>query len=81
MTRGLAIVFSGVDDPRADNARHDLSEVLFIALAAVIRGAQGCANTALFGLSEEPLLRKSSRHCRMGCLAGPNPKSLSREDL
>lgn len=56
--RGLAIVFSGVDDPRADNARHDLSEILFIALAAVICGAQGCADMALFGRSKEPILRK-----------------------
>lgn len=57
MMRGLAIVVSGVDNPRADNARHDLSQILFIALAAVICGAQGCADLGLFGRSKEPILR------------------------
>lgn len=55
---GLALVFASVDDPRADNARHDLAEILFIALAAVICGAQGCADIALFGCSKEKILRR-----------------------
>ena len=33
-------VFRRLPDPRADNARHDLLEVLLIALAAVLCGAE-----------------------------------------
>jgi hypothetical protein len=43
--------------PRADNARHDLFEVLFIALAATLCGADSCAEMAEFGQSKEGLLR------------------------
>ncbi|TMK05431.1 MAG: transposase family protein, partial [Alphaproteobacteria bacterium] len=32
-------LFQDVPDPRADNARHDLVDVLVIALAAVLCGA------------------------------------------
>ena len=32
-------VFRRLDDPRVDNASHDLCEILFIALAAVLCGA------------------------------------------
>lgn len=59
--RGLAIIFSEVDDPRAENARHDLSEILFIALAAVICGAQGCADMALFGRSKESIVKNADQ--------------------
>src|SRR5208282_3149659 len=50
-------VFRRLDDPRAANASHELVEVLFIALAAVLCGAQSAADMALFGRSKEPLLR------------------------
>jgi hypothetical protein len=33
-------IFRRLADPRADNARHELLEVLFIALAAVLCGAE-----------------------------------------
>lgn len=33
--------FSKVGDPRAGNARHDLLELTFVALAAVLCGAEG----------------------------------------
>ena len=44
-------------DPRADNARHELLEVLFIALAATLCGAEGPSDMATFGQSKEGLLR------------------------
>jgi predicted transposase YbfD/YdcC len=49
--------FQRLPDPRADNARHDLLEVLFIALAAVLCGADGCSEMEEFGQSKEGLLR------------------------
>lgn len=53
--------FSGVPDPRAANARHDLSELLFVALAAVLCGAESCADMAEFGEAKEDLLRQVLR--------------------
>lgn len=50
-------VFRGLPDPRADNARYDLCEVLFIALAATLCGADSCAEMAEFGQSKEGFLR------------------------
>ena len=44
-------------DPRTHNARHDLLEVLFIALAATLCGAESCSDMADFGQSKEGLLR------------------------
>ena len=49
--------FRRLPDPRADNARHDLLEVLFIALAAMLCGAESCLDMADFGRSKEGLLR------------------------
>jgi len=49
--------FRRLPDPRADNARHDLLEVLVIALAAVLCGADSCQDMADFGQSKEGLLR------------------------
>jgi len=49
--------FGRLPDPRADNARHDLLEVLFIALAATLCGAESCLDMADFGRSKEGFLR------------------------
>jgi len=49
--------FRRLPDPRAGNASHDLLEVLFIALAAVLCGAGSCAEMEEFGQSKEGLLR------------------------
>ena len=49
--------FSGLPDPRADNALHDLTEILFIALLATLCGAQNCCDIALFARTKEALLR------------------------
>jgi predicted transposase YbfD/YdcC len=49
--------FRRVPDPRASNARHDLLEVLVIALAATLCGAESCSDMAEFGEAKEWLLR------------------------
>src|SRR3954453_7906018 len=49
--------FRRLSDPRAANARHDLVEVLVIALAAVLCGAETCSDMAEFGQAKEDLLR------------------------
>jgi predicted transposase YbfD/YdcC len=54
-------VFADLSDPRAANARHSLLEILVVALAAVLCGAESCAEMALFGESKEPLLRQFLR--------------------
>ena len=53
-----AAAFAAVADPRAENARHDLSEILFIALAGALCGAESAADMALFGRSKERFLRQ-----------------------
>jgi predicted transposase YbfD/YdcC len=50
-------IFRRLPDPRADNARHDLVEVLVIALAAMLCGAETCSDMAEFGQAKEGLLR------------------------
>src|SRR5215469_16584332 len=57
----FARIFRGLEDPRAANAVHELVEVLFIALAAVLCGAQGATDMALFGRSKQSLLRRFLR--------------------
>jgi hypothetical protein len=53
--KAFTSVFRRLPDPRAGNARHDLCEVLFIALAAMLCGAESCAEMAEFGQSKEGL--------------------------
>lgn len=53
-----AAAFAEVEDPRAENARHDLSEILFIAIAAVLCGAESAADMVLFGRSKYRFLRQ-----------------------
>ena len=59
--RKFTRIFRKLPDPRADNARHDLTEILVIALAAVLCGAEGCADMADFGEAKEGLLRQFLR--------------------
>ncbi len=49
---GLGLLFASVPDPRASNARHELSEVLVIAFAAMLCGAESCVDMAEFGASK-----------------------------
>lgn len=52
-------IFEGVEDPRRSNAtRHDLHEMLMIALLCTLCGGEGCCDMALFGRSKERFLRK-----------------------
>jgi predicted transposase YbfD/YdcC len=44
----FAECFEDLPDPRADNALHDLTEILFIALMATLCGATSCTDMALF---------------------------------
>ncbi|WP_330999788.1 ISAs1 family transposase, partial [Allorhizobium terrae] len=50
--------FGDIEDPRAANARHDLYELLFIALLASLCGAQTCEDFSVFGESRRELLSR-----------------------
>lgn len=56
----FAECFAELPDPRADNALHDLTDLLFIALLATLCGATSCSDMALFARTKayllEPLL-------------------------
>lgn len=54
-------IFRGLVDPRAANAQHAFVEVLFIALAATLCGAEGASDMERFGKSKEGLLRQILR--------------------
>src|SRR3954467_4380840 len=49
--------FEDLPDPRADNALHDLTELLFIALMATLCGATSCVDMALFARMKAYLWR------------------------
>jgi predicted transposase YbfD/YdcC len=53
----FAECFSPLVDPRKNQAQHDLTEMLFIALLATLCGATSCCDIALFGRTKEALLR------------------------
>jgi len=50
--------FADVVDPRQDNARHNLHEILMIALCTILCGGEDCSDMALFGDAKEPFLRQ-----------------------
>jgi predicted transposase YbfD/YdcC len=56
--RKLKRLFRPIKDPRAGNARHDLVEILVIALAATLAGAKTCTEFEFFGKGREELLRQ-----------------------
>ena len=57
----FARLFEGLEDPREDNARHDLHDILIIALCTVLCGGEDCSDMALFGRAKEPFLRQFLR--------------------
>ncbi len=57
----LKKLYRKVRDPRAANARHELLEILVIALAAVLSGAEGASDIARFGLAKANLFRQFLR--------------------
>lgn len=50
--------FSAIEDPRAGNARHDLLELMFVALTAVLCGAEDCTDMAAFARAKLGFLRQ-----------------------
>jgi predicted transposase YbfD/YdcC len=56
---GLTACFEDLEDPRTGNAgRHDLIEILVIALCAVLCGGQYASDMALFAREKEDFLRQ-----------------------
>jgi len=54
--------FQDLEDPRRGNAqRHELDEIVMIALLAMVSGAETCVDMALFGRAKESLLRRFLR--------------------
>ena len=51
-------IFATLCDPRDRNAWYELHEILFIAFAAVLCGAQNCVEIAEFAQAKLPLLRQ-----------------------
>jgi len=49
--------FDDIPDPRAENVRHDLGELLVIAFVSVLCGATSCAEMAAFGRAKENIFR------------------------
>ena len=59
---GFRSIFADLADPRTGNAqRHDLHEILVIALCTVLCGGEDCSDMALFGRAKEPFLRQFLR--------------------
>lgn len=55
----VVTAFSGIDDPRsASGKRHDLMDIIAIAICAVICGAEGWADVELFGKSKQDWLTR-----------------------
>jgi predicted transposase YbfD/YdcC len=54
----FAEIFKDVPDPRDHTAQHDLTEILFVALAAMLCGADNCTEMALFAEGRLELLRR-----------------------
>jgi|BarGraNGADG00212_1021973.scaffolds.fasta_scaffold44026_1 predicted transposase YbfD/YdcC len=56
---GFVACFSGLEDPRASNARrHDLHELLLIALCTFLCGGESCVDMADFAVEKEAFLRE-----------------------
>jgi predicted transposase YbfD/YdcC len=55
---GILELLEEIPDPRWRNTRHELSEILFIALAAVLCGAESATDMAEFGQARLPLLKQ-----------------------
>lgn len=50
--------FQGVPDPRAENVRHDLAELLIIAFLAILCGARHCSEMSAFGRAKSKFLKR-----------------------
>lgn len=56
--RGFQKLFEVVPDPRRPNVSHPLPDLLLIAFAAVLCGAESCVDIAEFGAAKQELLRR-----------------------
>ncbi len=73
--QGFRACFADLVDPRRGNAqRHELDEIVMVALLAMVSGAETCVDMALFGRSKEALLRRFLR--LPGCI--PSHDTFSR---
>jgi predicted transposase YbfD/YdcC len=54
--KSFAACFAELPDPRARNALHDLTDLLFIAVLATLCGATSCSDMALFARTKAYLL-------------------------
>ncbi len=55
----FSLCFQSLEDPRHGNAgRHDLLEILLIALCATLCGGKSAVDMEVFGESKEALLRQ-----------------------
>ncbi|WP_029727783.1 transposase family protein, partial [Sinorhizobium meliloti] len=52
----FAACFEDLPDPRGRNARHPLTSILFIAVAAIVCGAESCTDMADFGVAKKKWL-------------------------
>jgi predicted transposase YbfD/YdcC len=50
--------FGDLEDPRTRQSRHDLMELMLVAICAVLSGADGWASVALWGQAKLPWLRQ-----------------------
>ena len=53
--------FSEISDPRRENIRHNLHEVLMIALCTMLCGGEDCSDMEEFGRAKRPFLRQFLR--------------------
>jgi predicted transposase YbfD/YdcC len=53
----FAACFAEIEDPRKREGDHDLTEMLFVALLAMLCGAKYCTDIEVFGRAKEGLLR------------------------
>ena len=55
---GFRAIFEEVPDLRGINAQHNLTEMLFTAIAASLCGADSCVGFTEFGRAKVPVLRQ-----------------------
>ena len=56
--RDFIACFAEVTDPRQDNVRHNLHEILMICLCTMLCGGENCSDMPLFGQAKEPSLKQ-----------------------
>jgi len=59
LSSDLIAIFRDIHDPREPNARHDLGDLLFVALAAMLCGAKTCVDMAEFAEDRLAELREA----------------------